>query len=104
MSPEKTDTARLIFTEEFTEELADIVEMKGWCGLGMVELPNGTRFDVLFIEPTRLQSDLESHLRSGRVCVAEPGMIVIPKVTRDYMDAAVQELYKSGYFNSLKSI
>ena len=98
------NTPRLTFTEDFDHELADLVEMKGWCGLGVVELPDGKRVEVTFVEPARLASDLESTLKSGNCCIADPGMIVIPRITRDHMEAAVQELYKSGYFERLTSI
>jgi hypothetical protein len=101
---EDKNTARLTFTQEFDEELADLVEMKGWCGIGIVELPDGKRVEVTFIEPARLESDLESNVKSGRACIADPRMIVIPKITREHMEAAVQELHKSGYFEWLAAI
>ena len=101
---EDKNTARLTFTKEFNEELADLAEMKGWCGLGVVELPDGKRLEVTFIEPARLASDLESTLKSGGACIADPAMIVIPRITRDHMEAAVHELHKSGYFEQLTSI
>jgi hypothetical protein len=97
------DSARLTFTQNFDEHLADMVKEKGWCGLGVVELPNGTRMDLFFYDPVRLASDLESVLKSGGVCIAYPNMIIIPKVTREYMEAAVKQLYEKGYFNSDKS-
>jgi hypothetical protein len=31
---------RLVFTEEWDEYAADLAEMKGWCGIGVVELPD----------------------------------------------------------------
>lgn len=93
-------SVRLTFTQEFDEHLADMVEEKGWCGLGVAELPNGTRMDLFFYDPVRLASDLESILKSGGVCIAYPNMIIIPKVTREYMEAAVKELDEKGYFES----
>jgi hypothetical protein len=93
---------KLSFTQEFDESLADMVREKGWCGLGVVELPNGTRVDVFFYDPIRLASDLWSLIKDGGACVAYPNMIVVPEVTREYMDAAVKELYNKGYFDSYK--
>jgi hypothetical protein len=92
---------RLMFTEEWDEYAADLAEMKGWCGIGVVELPDGRRIPVDFYHPARLASDLESRLKEGKVYVAEPHMIVIPEVTREYMEKAVQQLYESGYFKRL---
>ena len=95
------NVARLEFTQEWDEFVADTVEMKGWCGIGVVVLPDGHRVEVFFYDPARLASDLESVLKSGHACVAEPNMIVVPSVTRECMEAAVNELYEQGYFERL---
>lgn len=92
---------KLVFTEAYDEHLAFEIEQKGWCGIGIVELPNGARIKLSFYDPVRLAQDLESDLSFGDVCVAEPGMVVIPKVTREYMEKAVSQLFKSGYFDHL---
>jgi hypothetical protein len=42
---------RLMFTEEWDEYAADLAEMKGWCGIGVVELPDGRRIPVDFYHP-----------------------------------------------------
>lgn len=96
-----TEKPRLIFQGDFDERLAFDVEQKGWCGIGVVELPDGKRTRVFFYDPIRLAQDLETDLNSGEVCIAEPGMIVIPRVTRELMEKAVQQLYEKGYFDSL---
>jgi hypothetical protein len=101
---EKSDTARLIFTQEFDQELADLVEMKEWCGIGVVEMPDGKQIEIYFTTPRRLASDFESNLKSGKVCMAEPCTIIIPEVTRKSMEAAVKQLYDTGYFNRLLAL
>jgi len=92
---------RLLFREDFTERLAFEVEQKGWCGIGVVELPSGERVSVFFYDPIRLAQDLDSDMKSGDAFIAEPGLIVIPRVTRAYMEAAVRRLFEKGYFNHL---
>jgi hypothetical protein len=101
---EKNDTARLIFTEEFDQEIADLVEMKEWCGIGVVEMPDRRQIEIYFTTPRRLASDFESGLKSGEVCMAELCMIIIPEVTRKNMEAAVKQLYDKGYFNRLLAL
>ena len=101
---EKNDTARLIFTEEFDQELADLVEMKEWCGIGVVEMPDGKQIEIYFTTPRRLASDFESELKSGKVCMAESCMIIVPEVTRKSMEAAVKQLYDEGYFGRLLAL
>jgi hypothetical protein len=43
-------------------------------------------------------------MKSGEAFIAEPGLIVIPKVTLEYMEAAVRKLFDKGYFESLTPI
>ena len=101
---EKRDTARLIFTQEFDQEVADLVEMKEWCGIGVVEMPDGKQIELYFTTPRRLASDFESGLKSGEICMAEPCMIIISEVTRKSMEAAVKQLYDEGYFDRLLAL
>src|SRR5690349_18666760 len=89
---------KLIFKEEFDERLAFEMAQKGWCGIAMVELPEEARVDVFFYDPTRLAQDLQTDAGAGHAYVAEPGLIVIPEVTLPYMEAAVEQLYRQGYF------
>ena len=62
---------------------------------------------VYFIDPIRLQQDLEAEVECGSlflVFLAPPGLIVIPELTRTAMETAIARLWKQGYFNALKSL
>jgi hypothetical protein len=96
-----TGQPKLLFEQTLDERLAFEMEQKGWSGIGFVELPSRARVKVFFYDPVRLAQDLETDLKSGRSCVAEPGMIVIPRVTIEHMERAVRDLYERGYFDSL---
>jgi len=87
-----------MFKEEFDERLAFEVSQKGWCGIAMVELPEGGRVDVFFYSPERLAQDLEMDTKAGHPYIAEPGLIVVPEVTLANMHAAVDQLYEQGFF------
>jgi len=89
---------KLIFKQQFDELLAFDVSQKGWCGIVMVELPEGGTVDVFFYSPTRLAQDLEADTKAGHPYLAEPGLIVVPEVTLPHMEAAVEQLYRQGYF------
>ena len=39
----------LTFSQPFDERIAYEVEQKGWCGIGVVELPDGSRVEVFFM-------------------------------------------------------
>ncbi len=94
------DTVELVL-EGFDERTAWEVEQKGFFEHARVRLPDGRIAKVCFWEPVRLAQDLEMDMRHGQVCIGEPGLILIPKVTLENMRAAVKELYRSGYFERL---
>ena len=100
----ETTYPRLLLEKDFDDQAAFEVEQKGWYGQALVALSDSIRVKVFFYDPVRLSQDLEYGLRSGAVCIAEPGMIVIPSVTRQYMEAAINQLYKQGFFESLVPI
>jgi len=93
----------LSFSCEFDERVAWEIELKGWFEHAVVHLPEGGIVHISFWDPVRLAQDLETDLQAGKRCLAEPGMIVIPKLTVENMKAAVEELYHSGYFDRLRS-
>ena len=85
----ETNHVTLSFTCDLDERAEWEIEQKGWFEHALVHLPEGGSVRVHFWEPSRLAQDLETDLKSGRTCIAEPGMIVIPKVTVDNMKAAL---------------
>jgi hypothetical protein len=91
----------LSFICEFDEHTAWEVEQKGWFEGAVVTLPNGLAVPLSFWDPVRLSQDLETGLKFGSVCLAEPALIVVPKVTFEYMQKAVKELFGKGYFDRL---
>jgi hypothetical protein len=91
----------LSFTHGFDERVAFEAELKGYYANAVVQLPTGKSFKVCFYDPVRLAQDLERGQESGEVCIAEPGLIVVPRVTLHYMERAVARLFKEGYFEYL---
>ncbi len=92
---------RLSFPFGFDERDAIESEERGYFGRAVVELPGGARVNVCFYDPVRLSQELETMQESGEVCLAEAGLIVLPSVTREYMEKAIQQLYARKYFERL---
>ena len=92
----------LSFPYGFDERDEFEAESRGVYEPVIVHLPDGTEVQVCFYDPVRLAQDLENALKHGESCIAEPGMIVVQRVTRKHMEDSVKQLYSSGYFNSLK--
>lgn len=102
-SMESPPYPRLVFQVPLDDRTAFEIEQKGWCGIAAVELANGQQVPVFFYDPERLVQDLESEIKSGKACIAEPGMIVIPEVTISNMEKAVKQLSQGGYFSCFAS-
>ncbi|BAZ12465.1 hypothetical protein NIES4071_42960 [Calothrix sp. NIES-4071] len=74
---------------------------KGYRSDGIVQSPEGEIYPVYFIDPIRLQQDLEAEEDNGSAFLAEPGLIILPEVTREAMENVVRQLCEQGYFKSL---
>jgi len=84
---------RVIFPEGFDERAAFETPLKGWLS-AQVELEDGRRYAVYFSDPIRLHQDLDEAVRSGKPCVAEPGLIIIPEVTIETIQRFVSDYYQ----------
>lgn len=95
------DAPKLVFESyEFDERTAYEAVARGYLGNVQVELPNGSRYPVLFYDPVRLQQDLETEVDElGNPFISDPGMIVVTSVTLENMQKAVSKLYQERYFS-----
>jgi hypothetical protein len=78
--------------------------MKGYRSDGIVHSLEGEMYPVYFIDPVRLQQDLEAETELGSPFLAQPGLIILPEVTREAMENAVRQLWEQGYFQSVKAL
>jgi len=91
----------LSFSCDLDDRAAFEVEQKGYFERAIAELPDGRQVKVCFRDLVRLAQDLEAEQKLGRISIAEPGLIVIPKVTVENMQRAIKELYHQGFFDRL---
>jgi len=94
------NSVTLSFNCEMDERAEWEIRQKGYFEHSSVILPNGKTVPIFFWDPIRLSQDLETNLRAGRACLAEPGMIILPEITVTNMKVAMEELFERGYFNS----
>jgi hypothetical protein len=64
----------------------------------IVQLEDGSRRRLSFIDPARLEQSLSSNAQSGRAYYAEPGLVILPEVSTEAIQKAVQGLWEDGYF------
>ena len=93
---------RVILPTGFDEQAAAETPLKGWLS-AQVELDDGCRYAVYFSDPIRLQQDVDDAIHNGKPCFAEPGLIIVPEVTVQAVEDAIQFLWKQGFFASLKT-
>lgn len=98
---EESALPTLRFIYDFDERTAWEVEQKGWFEGAVAVLPNGLEIALSFWDPAGLSQEISDGARSGRACFAEPGLVVVPSVTRDHMQNAIKELAGTKYFDRL---
>lgn len=99
MAEETTPTLR--FTCDYDERTAWEVEQKGWFEGAVAVMPNGLEIALSFWDLVRLSQEITDGTRLGRTCFAEPGLVIVPSVTREHMEKAIKELAEAKYFDYL---
>jgi hypothetical protein len=92
------------FPDGYDERLEFETPSKGYLRDVVVHLGEGSSYKLFFIDPIRLQQDLESDVANGCEYYAEPGMVVLPEVTTEMIRKAVSGLVREGFFRSLKPL
>jgi hypothetical protein len=94
----------LIFPEWYDERAEFEHSAKGYLPDVEVSLADGSRHRLYFYDTVRLGQDLEEYARTGKPYLGEPGLVVVPEVTREYIHKAVAGLLQEGFFQGLKPL
>lgn len=95
---------RLVLPPDFEGVVGAEAELRGWYGSAHVLAPDGKRYPVSFMEPTRLLEDAEREFARGSSVVHEYGVLFVPVVRREQMERAVQQAWAEGHFNGLRPL
>ena len=96
--------AVVLLPEDFDEQSAFETPFRGYLSHSIVQLVDGTRYPVFFIDPIRLGQELEILAQSGQPFFAEVNLIVLPEVTVEAIHKAVESLADQGFFQQLKPL
>jgi hypothetical protein len=88
----------LVFPQEF-DDYAWEVESKGWFASAKLTFLE-KQYQITFYDPVRLRQTVEDELQSESVFF-EPNLVVVPAVTRENMEKAIDFLIQSGGVSSL---
>jgi hypothetical protein len=99
-----TDQHTILFPEGYDEQREFETPAKGYLPEVVVRLEDGSRFQLFFYDPVRLQQDLMEAAKWGKCCLAEPNIVVVPEVTTESIRKAVEQLVREGYFQYVKPL
>lgn len=69
-----------------------------------VQLADGRRYPVAFMDAVCVKDEAHECFERGQACLTEPGLVIVPEVTREAMIRAVADLLDIGYFDHLKDM
>ena len=96
---ETTKLVRLVFEHDFDERDEREAESRGYRSHVWAELEGGELHPLTFYDITRLSQTLTDECASGRMFFTEPGLVVVPAVTRANMENAARLLASEGFFS-----
>ena len=94
----------IVYPPGFDDRRESEMTDKGYLNRVVVRVDTGSRFLLNFIDPVRLAQDLQAENESGSPFFAEPGLVVVPRVTRESIRRAVAGLAGSGFFETQKPL
>jgi hypothetical protein len=89
----------LSFPQGYDEQAEFEAPFRGYLPDVIVELEGGGRHRLSFIDLARLEQGLADNARAGHPYYAEPGLVVVPEVSTEAIQLAVQDLWDEGYFH-----
>jgi hypothetical protein len=94
----------IIFPDWYDDRAQWEHQSKGFLPDVLVQAPDGTRYRLFFMDPVRLAQDLEAESVTGKQYLAEPGLVVVPDVTKEAISRAAAGLWADGFFKHLKPL
>ena len=101
---EEVPNVKIVFPDSFDDRSRLEMTSRGCLINVLVEVEDGNRYRVEFIDPVRLAQEMEDNVKLNIPCYAEPGLIILPEVTVVHIQKAVRYLYIHGFFESLTPI
>lgn len=97
--PKRSTLVRLTFEHGFDERDEYEAEIRGYQSHVWAEVDDGSRHLLTFYDVARLSQTINDECSSGRMFFAEPGLVVLARVTRFNMETAAKTLAGEGFFS-----
>ncbi|MCB9765964.1 MAG: hypothetical protein H6739_39685 [Alphaproteobacteria bacterium] len=92
---------KLVFAPSYGEQDARESESKGYCDRARAEYSDGSFIPLVFYDPVRLKEDVRLLSEGGRKFLGNPGLIVVKRVTQEYMERALEGVHRERFFDNL---
>jgi hypothetical protein len=89
----------IAFPEGYDAQAEYEAPFRGYLRDVIVQLENGSRHRLSFIDLTRLEQSLADNVEMDRPYFTEPGLVILPEVSTETIHKAVQGLWEEGYFH-----
>jgi hypothetical protein len=99
---ERTEYPWIVYPFELDERAIFEMPLKGWVR-ARVETAPGEWYELHFYDPVRLAQELHDIVEAGDPCFTERGLVVLPEVTPENVERAVQYLSQTQFFLHLRS-
>jgi hypothetical protein len=96
-----TEYPRVLYPFELDERAIFEMPLKGWVR-AHVETAPGEWYELHFYDPVRLGQTVHDLAEMGDPCFTEPGLVVLPEVTPEAVERAVQYLSQTSFFSHLR--
>jgi hypothetical protein len=77
---------------------------RGYLSNVVVQLGDGARYRLYFIDPARLGQNLADNVQAQREYYTEPNLVVLPEVTTAAIHKVVQGLWQDGAFRHFQPL
>lgn len=95
-------TCELLLPADFDARAEYEAEQRGLLDYVKIRFTDGSTYSVCFFTPSRIAVELDAVRQAGEACVADPGLIIVPAITRSELEKAVNFLASVGYFGRLR--
>jgi len=99
-----TERYTIEFPSDYDAQSEFETPSRGYLSEVVVRFADGSRYQLYFVDPVRLQQELTQIEPNGQAYFAEPNLVVLPLVNTMTSGAAVDGLVRESFFEHLKPL
>lgn len=98
------DRCDIVLPDDSDDRCLTKATERGYLSHVIVSMHDGSRYPLFFIEPIRIQQDLDRLSKSPPGFLAEIGLVIVPDLDLATLKSVVRNLIDRGYFRYLHTI